>query len=158
MRERISPTDVKEAHALNRYVANNFVIAHIENVYANGDEAVALMGFDPDDIDYYPFIVALDREGKYVGNMVSPDAIRGFEIRSSGGEEFRGYDRGILLNQLKNLRQRLLKRLNSRKNKKPPNFLNGITLQLKKLIKIYCFGILNYNLFMIYTSTKGRVH
>jgi len=37
MRERIAPTDVKEARALNRYVANNFVIAHIENVYANGD-------------------------------------------------------------------------------------------------------------------------
>ena len=100
MREQISPADIKDARALNRYVANNFVIAHIENAYANGDEAVALTGFDPKDIYYYPFIVALDSKGKYAGHMVSTDAIKGFEIRRSGGEEFRGYDRRILLTQL----------------------------------------------------------
>lgn len=104
MRERISPTDIEDAQALNEYVAKNFVVAHIENVYANGDEAVELTGFDPDNIYYYPFIVALDSNGKYASNMVSTSAIKGFEVRESGGEEFRGYDRRILLTQLKKLK------------------------------------------------------
>lgn len=97
MRERVSPADIKDARALNQYVADNFVIAHIENVYANGDEAVALTDFDPDVVYYYPFIVALDSEGKYASNMVSTITIKGFEIRSSGGKELHGYDRRVLL-------------------------------------------------------------
>lgn len=104
MREKVSPADIEDARVLNEYVANNFVVAHIENVYANGNEAVALTGFDPENIYYYPFIVALDSNGKYASNMVSTDAIKGFEVRKSGGEEFRGYDRRILLNQLKKLK------------------------------------------------------
>lgn len=104
MRERVSPADIEDARALNEYVANNFVVAHIENVYANGNEAVALTGFDPENIYYYPFIVALNSKGKYASNMVSTDAIKGFEVRESGGEEFRGYDRRILITQLKKLK------------------------------------------------------
>lgn len=104
MREKVSPADIEDARVLNEYVANNFVVAHIENVYANGNEAVALTGFDPENIYYYPFIVALNSNGKYASNMVSTDAIKGFEVRKSGGEEFRGYDRRILLNQLKKLK------------------------------------------------------
>lgn len=104
MREQISRNEIKEAKLLNKYVANNFVIAHIDNSYANGNEAIEMTGFDPANIYYYPFIVVVDSKGKYAGSMESTSAIKGFEVRESGGEEFRGYDRRILLDQLKKLK------------------------------------------------------
>ncbi len=104
MREQVSLNEIKDAKLLNKYVANNFVITHIDNSYANGNEAIEMTGFDPANIYYYPFIVVLDSKGKYAGNMESTSAIKGFEVRESGGEEFRGYDRHILLDQLKKLK------------------------------------------------------
>lgn len=106
MREQVSSDEINDAKRLNEYVANNFVIAHIDNSYANGNEAIEMTGFDPENIYYYPFIVALNSKGKYVGNMEPTSAIKGFEIRESGGEEFRGYERSILLEQLKLLKSK----------------------------------------------------
>ena len=108
MREEIGTNDIVNAVRLNHFVANNFVIAHIDGSYANGDEAIAMTGLDPDSIYYYPYVIALDKNGKYAGNMPSTDAIEDFEIRESGGEEFRGYNRKILLEQVTKLKAQAL--------------------------------------------------
>lgn len=104
MREKVTPKDISDAKALNKYVANNFVVAHIDGSYANGDEAIATTGYDISQLYYAPIVLVLDNKGKYAGTMPSSDAIEGFEIRESGGEEFRGYNREILLEQLKLLK------------------------------------------------------
>lgn len=104
MREDITPKDVQNAIALSNYVANHFVIAHIDNSYANGEEAIAMTGLDPDSVYYYPYIIVLDNQGKYAGEMASSSAIEGLEVRESGGQEFRGYKRDLLLEQLKELK------------------------------------------------------
>ncbi|WP_367111966.1 hypothetical protein [uncultured Psychrobacter sp.] len=106
MREKVSQNEIKDAKQLNTYVANNFVVAHIDNSYANGNEAIAITGLDPAEVYFYPFIVVLDSSGKYVDYMVPTDAIKGFEIRESGGEEFRGYNRSILIEQLQLLKSK----------------------------------------------------
>lgn len=106
MQEDIIPKEVQDAIALNNFVANNFVIAHIDNSYANGEEAIAMTGLNPDAVYYYPYIIVLDNNGKYAGEMASSNAIEGLEIRESGGEEFRGYNRDVLLMQLKELKNK----------------------------------------------------
>lgn len=72
--------------------------------YKYGEEALTSIGLDPSEAYYAPYIIVLDADGHYAGTMQSTDAIKGFEIRESGGEEFRGYDRKILLEQLKVLK------------------------------------------------------
>lgn len=106
MQEDITPKEVKDAIALNNFVANNFVIAHIDNSYANGEEAIAMTGLNPEAVYYYPYIIVLDNQGMYAGEMASSSAIEGLEIRESGGEEFRGYNRDLLLAQLEELKSR----------------------------------------------------
>lgn len=106
MQEQITSKDIEDAIALNNFVANNFVIAHIDNSYANGAEAIAMTGLDPDAVYYYPYIIVLDKQGKYVGEMASSSALEGLEIRESAGEEFRGYNRELLLVQLKSLKNK----------------------------------------------------
>lgn len=106
MHEDITTKDIQDAIALNNFVANNFVVAHIDNSYANGSEAIAMTGLDPDAVFYYPYIIVLDNQGKYAGTMAASSAIEGLEVRESGGQEFRGYKRDLLLEQLKTLKNK----------------------------------------------------
>lgn len=106
MQEDISTKDIQDAIALNNFVANSFVVAHIDNSYANGAEAIAMTGLDPDAVFYYPYIIVLDHQGKYAGTMNAASTIEGLEVRESGGQEFRGYRRDLLLAQLKALKHK----------------------------------------------------
>ncbi|WP_434353588.1 hypothetical protein VH441_00735 [Psychrobacter sp. HD31] len=104
MNETVTQTEIDDAIALNQFVADNFVVAHIESEYTNGRDAIDSTGFDSSNIYYYPYIFVLNEQGQYVSSMPSTDAIENFEIRESGGEEYRGYNRKILLEQLKKLK------------------------------------------------------
>lgn len=108
MQEAISPNEILEATALNKFVAENFVIAHIESQSKNAKKAISSTGFDPKKIYYFPFIMVLNAQGKYVAQMPSTSAIENFEIRQSGGQEYRGYNRQILLEQLKMLKNKAI--------------------------------------------------
>jgi len=106
MRERENKDAEAQARQLNAYVADNFVIANIEGHYSpNGVEVLANVGYDTSSLSFYPLFVVLNNEGKYVSSMQSVDLISGLEIRVDSGEEYRGYDRAILLRELQKLRQ-----------------------------------------------------
>lgn len=97
---------VSQAKRLNKYVSENFVIAYIEGDYSpNGGEVVSHTGFDSGDIQYIPFIMSLNVDGKYSKHMKPYNLVEGLEIREDSGREYRGFDREILLKELKVLRK-----------------------------------------------------
>jgi len=105
MRERDNTNAISEAKKLNKYVSENFVLAHIETYLSpNGSDAAQKTGFDPDAFGYLPVIFSLDSSGAYADHMLAYDAIPGMEIREDSGKAFRGFDREILLEQLIKLR------------------------------------------------------
>ena len=105
MREIENENAETEANQLNNYVSENFVIAYIEGHYSpNGPEILAEIGYNVDDLTFVPLYVVLNGEGKYAGHMQSVDLIEGLEVRADSGEEYRGYDREILLRELRQLR------------------------------------------------------
>ncbi len=104
MQEREGQSIIEQAVALNHFVAENFVLAHIESYYSNGDEVMVDLGYDVDTIQYVPLIISLDTKGQLASQMKHKDQIKGLEVRENGGEEFRGYDRMLLLEELKRLK------------------------------------------------------
>lgn len=105
MNEKIEEATKDDAIVLNNYVADNFVIAHIEGEYTNGRELIFATGVDKQLPYYYPFIFSLDSNGDYANHMSTVSSVEGLEIRKSGGDDYRGYDRKILLEELKKLRE-----------------------------------------------------
>jgi len=105
MREHENRNAESEARELNKYVADNLVIANIEQHYSpNGTEVLANTGYDVSTLTFVPLFIVLDNHGRYAGQMQSADLINGLEIRADSGEEYRGYDRMVLLRELKKLR------------------------------------------------------
>lgn len=105
MRERENRNAELEAIQLNRFVAKNFVVANIEGHYSpNGIEVLASTGYDARNLTFVPLFVVLDENGSYAGEMLSVEMIAGLEIRADSGEEYRGYDRKVLLRELQKLR------------------------------------------------------
>jgi len=105
MRERSNPNAKAEAKVLNEYVATNFIVVHIEGEFSpNGLDVVASTGLNVDKILYLPFIFVLDKQGNYSAHMAAYSAIKNLEIREDSGSEYQGFDRKILLAELKKLR------------------------------------------------------
>ncbi|MGC6408937.1 hypothetical protein ACNO7M_10065 [Bisgaard Taxon 45] len=103
MKEVTTRNDYQQAEILNKFVAENFVIANIEAENTNGKEVLKQIGMS-DNIYYYPTIMILDENGNYSATLAATSSIDGFQIRQSGSEEYRGYDRKILLEQLQILK------------------------------------------------------
>lgn len=105
MYEKSNQKAEQEAAELNKYTADNFVIAHIENdASPNGKEVLKSIGFDTSQIGGIPVIIALNQHGKYAAHLPDIDLIKGLEIRYDSGQDYRGYNRKILLEQLKKLK------------------------------------------------------
>ena len=101
--ERANPK--RDAAALEAYAAENFVLVHIENRFSpNGVKVLEALGADVHFTGALPFTFSV------VGgafNRKLPDSIDmpEIEIRRDTDDWFRGYDRRILLDQLKVLRK-----------------------------------------------------
>jgi len=105
MKERANKEAELEASILNQYFADNFILAHIESFYApDGEQVLADLAYDVDNIVGVPVILVLNQAGEIAGEMKSSKELIGLEIRSDSGKEFRGYDRMLLLDELKRLR------------------------------------------------------
>jgi hypothetical protein len=105
MVEKQNANAEKEAEELNKYVSENFVIAHIEGYHSpNGMEVIANTGFDSSLIQVLPYILVLNSKAEYAGHMLPYNAIEKLEIREDSGEEYRGFDRKVLLSELTKLR------------------------------------------------------
>ena len=97
----------KEARALEAFVADNFVMLHLEYRYSTGaDAVVAATGFDPDQIRWLPFIFTVSQDGAFAMEL-DHDLV---EERREGVFWFRGYRRGALLAELTKLRDAALRR------------------------------------------------
>lgn len=103
MKEKVTKSDYKDAEALNHFVSNNFVVVNIESNYANGKDVLEKVGY-LDDIYYIPTIMVLNENGRFIEKLPPTSSIDGLQIRESNGEEYRGYNRKILLNKLPELR------------------------------------------------------
>lgn len=86
-----------EAIALNRYVAETFVIVYIDSRYAPGGDAVlAVSGADAHMGSWIPHIYSVGVDGR-VADVFDHDRV---ELRRDSDDWFRGYDRKELLTHL----------------------------------------------------------
>ena len=86
-----------DATALNKYVGNSFVIAHIDAQYAPNSLAVLQKtGAASHAGGFIPFIFVVDRDGRYAGH-INHDLV---EVRRDTNDPYRGYDRRKLLTEL----------------------------------------------------------
>lgn len=106
MKERENPNAEDEATILNKYVSENFVIAHVEGYHSpNGEAAISKTGFDTSKLTVLPYLLVLDKNGKYVADMLPYNSVEKLEIREDSSKEYRGFNRVILLRELKSLRE-----------------------------------------------------
>jgi hypothetical protein len=89
------------AHQLQEYVSKNFIILHVDSMYApNGEEVIRQTGA----LEHYdgglPFVFTVDVQGTFAKELVH-DVV---EVRRDGWfDQYRGYDRSKLLLSLKEM-------------------------------------------------------
>lgn len=95
--------DVKgDAAALNTYVADNFVVVHIDAQYApNGRKVLEVLDAGRLFESWIPFVFTVGRNGKAVASFSHRDV----EVRRDTADWYRGYDRVTLLRELKRMRE-----------------------------------------------------
>jgi hypothetical protein len=101
MRERRTQTMAQEAIALNRFVSETFVIAHIESDYAPGGwDVLQDTGADAHIEDWIPFIFAVGPDGKIVAVFDHEQVeLPSIPLLTT----YRGYNRVKLLKQLQEM-------------------------------------------------------
>jgi len=105
MREKENKKSKDQAKKLNKYVSENFVVAHIEGYFSpDGLDVIDAIGFDSSNINFLPFIFSVTKSGKYADHMLAASAIPGLEIRKDSGVDYRGFDREILIEELVKLK------------------------------------------------------
>jgi hypothetical protein len=101
LKEHGDLSSAHEADLLHRYVAENFVIAYIEENYSkDGEDVLARAGALASFTGELPFIFTATRRGRWAATF----DYREVETRREGHDWFRGYDRERLLSQLKAMR------------------------------------------------------
>ena len=109
MRERENRQAEAQAKQLNAYVAENFVVFHLEYYFSpNGAVVLASTGFDAAAVEVVPQVLVVDERGHFVASMADYSSIAKLEIREDSGEEYRGFDRPTLLRELVALREAAL--------------------------------------------------
>jgi len=96
MYERLDRDVSQEAYDLKKFVSDNFVVAHIEYKYSDGDAVLAKTGAEDHFYGGVPFIFTLDENGQYGEQFYHDEA----EVRRDTFDWYRGYDRVKLLGQL----------------------------------------------------------
>ncbi|MEO1321244.1 MAG: hypothetical protein AAFV30_11895 [Pseudomonadota bacterium] len=109
MHERENRQAEAQAKQLNEYVAENFVIFHLEYYFSpNGEAVLASTGFDAASVEVVPQVLVVDERGTFIAGMDDYASIAKLEIREDSGREFRGFDRPTLLRELVALREAAL--------------------------------------------------
>jgi hypothetical protein len=94
------------ALALVRYVADNFVVVHIEDDFAPGaDDVIRSAGAEAYFQEYYPTIFAVGPDGKFAAKLDH----KLVKIQINGLGAYAGYDRALVIKELKRLRAAALR-------------------------------------------------
>ena len=94
------------ALALVRYVADNYIVVHIEDDFAPGaDEVIRSAGAEAYFQEYYPTIFAVDAGGKFAAKLDH----KLVKIQINGIGAYAGYDRALVVKELKRLRKAALR-------------------------------------------------
>lgn len=96
-------TDVtQEADALSEFVAQNFVVAHIEDFFSeNGYEVLLTTGAEPHHDGSIPYVFTVDSKGIYAGHF---EHNRAETRRDKILDWYRGYNRQELIAELSRIR------------------------------------------------------
>jgi thiol-disulfide isomerase/thioredoxin len=95
----------KAALSLVPYLSENYVVVHIEDDYAPGAEAVvASANAQAYFQEKYPTIFAVGPDGKFAAKLDHPHV----KIQKSAPEPYQGYDRRLVLEELKRLHEAAL--------------------------------------------------
>ncbi|MEL8056259.1 MAG: thioredoxin family protein [Pseudomonadota bacterium] len=99
---RDEATAIKQAEELNNYFAANFVLVHIDAEYApQGWDVLEQMNASSYFDNWLPFIFATDDKGMFVAQLPHGP----IEERRDGiFDWYRGYDRPLMLEKLRNMR------------------------------------------------------
>ena len=100
MREREKRDVSQEAYELKKFVSENFVVAHIDYEHSpDGDDVLSNAEAWEHYEGWVPYIFVVDSLGKYAAKFNHDEA----EVRRDTLDWYRGYDRVLLLQQLKNM-------------------------------------------------------
>jgi len=93
------------ARALNEYVSENFVLAHIEgDIAEDGGAVIDRLGYDSRQITFLPYIISVTPSGRYAAHLPAYLAMKKSEFKTKSGAEFQEFDAQILLTALQELR------------------------------------------------------
>jgi len=95
---------VKDAVALNRFVAEHFVIAHIEGHFSSdGNQVIDDIGYNSADITFVPYLLSVNTSGQYAAHLPAYEAMRESPYRTDEGKAYREFDSKVLLLALQTL-------------------------------------------------------
>jgi Protein of unknown function, DUF255 len=104
--ERAGRDTSGDAKALRSFVAQSFVLVHIEGHYARGGMSVLqATGAEPLLGQGIPLVFTVNRAGRYAGHLEHQRV----EVRRDTEDWYRGYDRSRLLAELRKLRDAAVK-------------------------------------------------
>ena len=109
MNEFATDEDKAQAAELAAFAAENFVIAAIEDQHSTGADRVLIStGAESEVINWIPFVYVLDATGQIAGRLPTFQERPEMEHRREGVLWYRGYNRPVLLEALKDLRNKSL--------------------------------------------------
>ena len=102
--EKPSAAEIELAHELNAFVSKNFIIANIEAQHSfDGYDVLFETGGAKHIKDSIPFIYTVDENGIFLHDMPSTHELNALEKKRNGDDWYRGYNRDVLLQELKKL-------------------------------------------------------
>jgi len=102
--ETVTPELKQLARDLYEYVAENFVVASIEAQHSfDGYDVLNFTGAAGHIGQTIPYIYAVDKNANFIADMPDARENPALEVRIEGENWYRGYDRVVLLSELKKL-------------------------------------------------------
>ncbi len=103
MVERGAPDDlIEQAYLLNQFVAENFVVVHIDYEFAPGGDDVLINNGAAEHYDnWLPYIFSVTKDGEFAAALESSEV----EVRRDVFNYFRGYDRLALKDKLDSMKR-----------------------------------------------------
>lgn len=102
--EKLLAFEIKLARELNAFVSKKFIVANIEAQHSfDGYDVLFETGGAKHIKNSIPFIYTVDQNGIFLNAMPSTHELKALEKKRDGDDWYRGYNRKVLLQELKKL-------------------------------------------------------